>query len=224
MANKIETEKFGDGLKIDRFVSTDSDMVVPDSINGVPIKALGSRFLMGSPNADSRTITIPSSVESIARDAFSGIIGLREIHYLGEFEVFNSFNLIAEYDCRVVSSNKGMPVDFPFLSGYPMSFPAFDDAILSVSFKMSPEVAMKRLRDPLMLTEKNAAKYTRYMRDRTMPLAEHAVTTNDRPALEEVVRTGLLDTDGMRTLLKRSLRSGKTSMTSAIMSMIRRME
>ena len=57
---------------------------------------------------------------------------------------------------------------------------------------------------------------------RITPMAEHAVTDNDPGSLSDLYSTGLLDTDALRSLLEISVRSGKVTMTSVIMGLIRK--
>ena len=90
MANKIESEPCEGGRRITRLVSTDRDIVVPDSIDGSAVVAIGPFFLSGSPASDGRTVTVPGTVAEIDRDAFGGIIGIREIAYGGTMEDFCS--------------------------------------------------------------------------------------------------------------------------------------
>ena len=61
----------------------------------------------------------------------------------------------------------------------------------------------------------------RYLRSRIIPMAERSVADNDPESLRELFSTGILTGDDMRELLKRSVRSGRTAMTSVIMSLIR---
>ena len=55
-------------------------------------------------------------------------------------------------------------------------------------------------------------------------MAEHAITGNNPSELDRILSTGILDREDLRTLLGKSVLSGKTSMTSLIMGTIRRME
>lgn len=222
MASTIECVPFGDGVRIVRLVSTDRDIVVPDEQDGRRVVSIGDRFLMGSPNTDSRTLVIPASVTDMSRDALSGIIGIRMIVYGGDLGTFCSFGIDADYDCELVCRHDGREFRFGFLSGYPMSFPGFDDEVLKTSFRLSDEVAMSRLRDPVLLSESNRDRYARLMRDKIIPMAEHAVSSNDPAMLSSVVETGMLSRDDLRALMSRSVLSGKTAMTSTIMSILYR--
>lgn len=215
MANKIDFEPCAGGCRVTRLVSTDRDIVVPDTIDGLPVVAVGPYFLTGSPASDGRTITVPGSVKEIDRDAFGGIIGIRGITYGRSMEAFCAFGLDAEYDVDVTTSDGHT---FTFLSGYPMRFPAFDEALLAMSFKMTQEIAVKRLRDPVLLTPDCESRYRKYLSSRIMPRAEQAVTSGDTGRLRELVSTGMFDDASIRELMERSLRSGKTAVTSMLMS------
>ena len=215
MANKIESEPCADGIRITRLVSTDRDIVVPDSIDGAAVVAIGPFFLSGSPASDGRTVTVPGTVAEIDRDAFGGIIGIREIAYGGTMEDFCSLGLDAEFDVEVSTADGHR---FGFLSGYPMRFPAFDEAIQAMNFKMTQELAVSRLRDPVLLTPECEERYRRYLSSRIMPRAEQAVTSGDTSKLAELLSTGMFDDASVRALMERSLRSGKTAVTSMLMS------
>ena len=215
MANKVESEPCGGGRRITRLVSTDRDIVVPDSIDGAAVVAIGPFFLSGSPASDGRTVTVPGTVAEIDRDAFGGIIGIREIAYGGTMEHFCSLGLDAEFDVEVSTADGHR---FGFLSGYPMRFPAFDEAIQAMNFKMTQELAVSRLRDPVLLTPECEERYRRYLSSRIMPRAEQAVTSGDTSKLAELLSTGMFDDASVRALMERSLRSGKTAVTSMLMS------
>lgn len=215
MANKVESEPCEGGRRITRLVSTDRDIVVPDSVDGVTVVAIGPFFLSGSPASDGRTVTVPGTVAEIDRDAFGGIIGIRGIAYGGTMEAFCSLELDAEFDVEVSTADGHR---FGFLSGYPMRFPAFDEAIQAMNFKMTQELAVSRLRDPVLLTPECGERYRRYLSSRIMPRAEQAVTSGDTSKLAELLSTGMFDDASVRTLMERSLRSGKTAVTSMLMS------
>ena len=215
MANKIESEPCAGGIRITRLVSTDRDIVIPESIDGSAVVAIGPFFLSGSPASDGRTVTVPGTVAEIDRDAFGGIIGIRGIAYGGTMEDFCSLGLDTEFDVEVSTADGHR---FGFLSGYPMRFPAFDEAIQAMNFKMTQELAVSRLRDPVLLTPECGEHYRRYLSSRIMPRAEQAVTSGDTSKLAELLSTGMFDDASVRTLLERSLRSGKTAVTSMLMS------
>lgn len=215
MAVKIDSEPCIGGRRITRLVSTDRDIAVPEEVDGGRVVAIGPSFLSGSPAADGRTVTVPECVTDIDSDAFSGVIGIREIVYGGTMERFCSFRIQAEYDCEV---STGDGHSFGFLNGFPMWFPGFDEAILSVSFRLDQDTAMARLRDPVLLTDECRDRYRKYLSSRIMPRAEQAVTTGDTAKLGELISTGMFSDDDVRTLMERSLRSGKTAVTSMLMS------
>lgn len=221
MANKFEWSAVADGVIITKMVSTDRDIVVPDSIDGRIVVELGDRFLMGSPNSDNRSITVPSTVGRFGKDAFSGIMGVNAIEYKGDVGNLFSAGMTAEYDFTLRYTMDGTEKIFGFISGFPISFPEFDAAILSTTFRMTPEVAMQRLSDPVMLTDEHREGYAKYLRSRIIPMAERAVADNDPDSLRELFSTGILTEDDMRELLKRSVRSGRTAMTSVVMSLIK---
>ena len=221
MANKFEWSAVAGGVIITKMVSTDRDIVVPDSIDGRIVVELGDRFLMGSPNSDNRSITVPSTVGRFGKDAFSGIMGVNAIEYKGDVGNLFSAGMTAEYDFTLRYTMDGTEKIFGFISGFPISFPEFDAAILSTTFRMTPEVAMQRLSDPVMLTDEHREGYAKYLRSRIIPMAERAVADNDPDSLRELFSTGILAEDDMRELLKRSVRSGRTAMTSVVMSLIR---
>ena len=215
MANKIDVEPCEGGCRITRLVSTDRDITVPDSVDGMAVVEIGPSFMSGSPASDGRTVTIPASVKRMDPDAFSGIIGIHSIDYGGTMEEFSSFGIFAEFDCEV---RTGDDHEFRFLSGYPMGFPGFDEAIQTMNFKMDQDLAVKRLRDPVLLTDACRERYREYLSGRIMPRAEQAVTSGDTGRLNELISTGMFDDASIRELMERSLRSGKTAVTSILMS------
>ena len=217
MANKIDVERCEGGCRITRLVSTDRDITVPDSVDGMAVVEIGPSFMSGSPASDGRTVTIPASVKRMDPDAFSGIIGIHSIDYGGTMEEFSSFEIFAEFDCEV---RTGDDHEFRFLSGYPMGFPGFDEAIQTMNFKMDQDLAVKRLRDPVLLTDACRERYREYLSGRIMPKAEQAVTNGDTSKLSEMISTGLFDDEAVRGLIERSLRSGKTAVTSMLMSVL----
>lgn len=222
MANRIECEPFGDGLRITRLVSTDKIVTVPGDLDGVPVVSIGPRVLVGSPPADGRTVRVPSSVTDMDPEALCGIIGIKRVEYDGEMDVFNSFGVLTETDCTLACRNSGAEYAFDFLAGYPMSFPGFDDALLSMNMRMSPEIAARRLRDPIGLTDRARERYERVLSEVLMPRAEQAVSKGDVKVLRELFSTGMVSDADISRLMERSLRSGKTGITSALMSEVRR--
>lgn len=219
MANKIETEPCGGGCRIIRLVTTDRDVHVPEEHSGMPVVSLGPRFMGGSPHAPGRRISVPATVTDIDPEAFSGIIGLTAILYRGDFETFNSAGISVDCDCRLETGDGHC---FDFMSGFPMHFPAFDEAMGSMSFRMSPEIALMRLKDPVHLSDEHRTAYAAYLSRSLMPRAEQAVSRNDIAALDELVSAGVLSDRDVRRLLERSLSSGKTAVTSMLMSVLNR--
>ena len=217
MANKVDSEPCDGGCRITRLVSTDREIAVPETVGGRTVVSIGPSFLNGSPAADGRTVRIPASVKEIDPDAFTGIIGIKAIEYGGTMEEFSSFGIFAEFDCEV---STGDGHEFRFLNGYPMGFPGFDRAIQTMNFKMDQDLAMKRLRDPVLLTEGCRARYREYLSGRIMPRAEQAVMNGDTAMLAETISTGMFDDDSIRDLMEKSLRSGKTAVTSMLMSVL----
>lgn len=217
MANKIDSVPCAGGRRITRLVSTDRDIAIPDSVDGSPVVSLGPSFLSGSPAADSRTVHVPASVTSIDKDAFGGLIGIRRIEYGGTMEMFSSFGIDAEYDVELAT---GDGHEFSFIAGYPIGFPAFDTAMQSMTFRMTQETAMARLRDPVLLTPEAEDRYRSYLSSRIMPKAEQAVSTGDARGLSGLVSTGMFSDDDIRRLMDRSVRSGKTAVTSMLMSVL----
>ena len=220
MANKYEYEDRSDGIAITRMVTTDKDIVIPDTMDGRTVVELCDRFLVCSANGDNRRITIPGSVRRFGKEAFHGAMRVDTIVTEGDVNDIFSVKMIAEYDFTLCFTYDGRKRSFGFVSGYPVSFPEFDTAILSSGFNISVDVAMARLSDPVMLSEKDREGYLKYMRSRIIPMAERTVAENDPDRLKELCSAGVLGIDDMHSLLRRSVRSGRTSMTSVIMSII----
>ncbi|MGN1045106.1 MAG: hypothetical protein ACI4Q9_04035 [Candidatus Methanomethylophilaceae archaeon] len=223
MANKYEWEDRSDGIAITRMVTTDRDVEIPDSIGGRAVTELCDRFLTCSASGDGRTVRVPASVKRFGREAFCGVTRISSVTIEGDVMDLFSSGMVAEYDFTLRFTYDGRERSFGFIAGYPISFPEFDTAILSSRFRIAPEIAMGRLSDPVMLSDDDRDRYGRYLRDMIVPMAERVVADNDPDRLRELYSAGVLDGDDMRSLLKRSVRSGRTAMTSVIMSMIRSM-
>lgn len=221
MANRMESEPCEGGCRIVRLVTTDRDVEIPPEHNGMKVVSIGPRVLVGSLPADGRRVRIPATVTDMDPDALGGVIGISEVDYGGDISIFNGFGVVTESDCTLRCLEGDGRFEFGFLSGHPMSFPAFDEAVLSMSIRLTPEIASKRLRDPVGLTEEARAGYVKVLSRVLMPRAEQAVTRSDTSSLSEILSTGLVDDGMLRSLLERSLRSGKTSVTSMLMSEIR---
>lgn len=200
-------------------VTSDTKIEVPEAIDGVPVVSLGATFLKNSPSASNRTLIIPASVTSASKDALDMTGGITEIVFFGSFDVFNGFRWSANNDCTVRCADG---YSFRFIGGLPMCFPDFDERILESMHRISESTVMVRLSDPRYLTEEGRRGYISYMRDRSLTMAEHAVTDNDMGMLSSVLDTGLLSDEDVMHLLERSVRSGKVISTSVIMSFLNR--
>lgn len=218
----FESEPFGDGIRITRVSSTDADISIPGSIGGSAVRSIGPRFMKGCPSVRGRTIRIPGTVTDIDPLAFDDAIGISVIEFDGDLSDFNVFGIVSPSECTLRCRESGSPFEFAFPGGTPMSFPGFDEAMLSSVFSIPLETAMSRLSRPALLTDSARDGYRRAVSGRIMPRAEQAVSSGDRNGLEELLSTGMLDLGSLKVLLERSARSGKVSMTSVIMSMIGR--
>ncbi len=219
MSARIDFRRVEDGVEITKMVTVESNIVIPDNVNGTPVVSLGAQFLKDSHGPGNRTLTIPASVVRSSEEALTSVTGLRLINYLGDFETFNGFNWSLSNDCRIMCADG---FSFQFLSGYTMSFPAFDDELLTSHQRISEDVVMDRLTNPVHLTEDNRIRYEWYMRSRIMPMAEHCIAQNDINGLKSIMDTGMFKSEDIRSLLESSVRSGRTASTSTIMSFINR--
>lgn len=222
MTAKVSFDADSDGTVVTRMVTTDKIIVVPEEIDGMPVHGIGPAFLSESRGGGGRRLVIPACVTDIDPSALEGTMGISSIDYGGELETFGSFKLVNGNDCVLSCRNRGKDFRFEFMADYPMSFPEFDEAVLGLYMRLTPEVALSRLAEPVGLTEENRAKYERFISDRIMPRAVQAVSSGNRAALEELLSAGMLDDAALMDLLDRSARSGRIAMTSAIMSMIRK--
>lgn len=222
MSVRIETEQNGDGLTVVRLTTIDRTIVVPESSDGKAITSIGPSFLSGSPGGSGRTLVIPGCVRSVSPEAMEGASGIVSIEYGGDLETFESFKLTLASDCVVRCMNGDRPFEFEFIGGTPMSFPEFDDAVLSLCLRLTPEIAVRRLVEPVGLTDRNRGRYERFISDRVMPGAEQAVASGDRTTLRDLMSTGMVSDQDLRRLLDRSLRSGRIPITGMLMSEIRR--
>lgn len=222
MTAKISFDADREGAVVTRLVTVDKTVVVPETIDGMPVHAIGPGFLAESRGGSGRTLIIPACVTRIDPAALDGTMGISTIEYGGELETFESFKLVNSNDCVLSCRNHGKDYRFGFMAYHPMSFPEFDDAVLSLCMRLTPEIALERLAEPVGLTAENRARYERFISDRIMPRAEKAVSSGDGSVLEELFAAGMLDDEALRILLERSVRSGRIAMTSAIMSMIRK--
>ena len=222
MTSKVDFDMTPSGVRITKLTTIDKTIVVPDSVNGVPVRSIGPTFLSDSRGGSARTLVIPATVESMDPAALDGTTGIVEIRYEGELERFETFKLLCSNDCVVRCPCQGREFCFEFMANHPMSFPEFDDAVLSLYMRLTPEVALSRLIDPVGLTDANRDKYRRFISDRIMPRAEQAVSTGDSETLGKLLTTGMISDADLRRLLDRSLRSGRIPMTSILMSETRR--
>ena len=220
MTARIETAMTDGGIEITKLVTNESNIVVPSAIQGVPVVSLGPHFLSECHGQGNRNLIIPATVVRASDEAMMSVSGLRAITYMGDFNTFNQFKWVLSTDCTV---NCADGFTFNFLNGYTMSFPEFDNEILTLHQRISESVVMARLTRPVGLTEENREKYTAYMRSRTVPMAEHAILENDVNSLANIIGTGLLSECDLRKLLENSVRSGRTTPTSLIMSTLNAM-
>ncbi len=218
----IDTEPCEGGLRITHVSTTDRVIMLPAEISGTPVVSLGESVFMGSPAMGARTLVIPSSIMDIDPETLEGSSGISTIEFDGELEAFCRFKVINAGDCTLKCRLGGEPYSFDFIGNHPMSFPEFDDTLLSLYLGLTLEVAAERITNPIGLTDVNRAKYEKFISDRIIPRAEQAVGAGDTGTLIELMATGLMSDDDLRKLLERSLRSGRVPVTSVIMSEIRR--
>ena len=215
MTARIETVRTDGGLEITKLATNDANIIVPNMIDGMPVVSLGPQFLSECHGSSSRTLVIPASVVRASDEALVSLSGLRMINYQGDFETFNRFRWSISTDCQVACADG---FSFNFITGYPMCFPDFDNEILLTRQRMSEEVAMARLSNPVHLTSDNREMYIQYMGSRIIPMAEHAIVENDIASLRAVIDTDIMPEKDLITLLEWSVRAGKTAATSLLMS------
>lgn len=223
MTSRIEFGMDPDGVRITKLSSVDATIVVPEDVNGYPVVAIGPSFLSGSVGRGSRTLVIPGCVKRIDPHMLDGIAGVSRIEYQGELSDFEKCKVMTNCDCVLKCKADGEDFEFRFINGHPMSFPEFDDIILSLCMRLTPEIALKRLTHPIGLTEENRIKYEKFVSDRVMPKAEQAVTNGDVETLKSLFASGMIHEGDMRKLLERSVISGRIPVTSLLMSRIREM-
>ena len=218
----VDTEEFENGVRI-RCISTfDSDIVIPFEIDGRKVTSLGDRFLLNVRGNGTHTLKIPSSVIDVTQDAFTGSPGIVGIEYDGELETFCGFKIMLDSECRLRCSFNGEPYEFTFPAKSIMSFPEFDDNLISSNIGISEETVLSRLSKPALLTDENEKRYRGFMRERIFPRAEHAVVSGNISDLKGMEKAGMLDDGILQSLLERSISSGKTGVTSVLMSMVRK--
>ena len=213
--SRVETAVTDGGLEITKLVTSDTDIVVPAEVDGMDVVSLGPQFLRGCHGTKGRTLTIPGSVVRASEEALVAFSGLRKIIYQGTFGVFNGFKWDVSTDCQLTCADG---FTFNFLGGYPMCFPQFDNEILITHQRLSEEVAMQRLSNPVMLTDDSREMYAQFMRSRIIPMAEHAIMENDIDGLHSALEPDLIPERDLTALLEYSLRSGKIPATSVLMS------
>lgn len=221
MTSRIDYDLDRDGIHIKKLSTVDSVIVVPDHVNGYPVVSIGPSFLSGSFGRGSKTLVIPGTVRDVDPSMLDGIAGVSEIDFDGELSDFERFKVMTNCDCTLKCKTNGEDYEFRFISGHPMSFPEFDDTILSLFMRLTPEIAISRLAHPIGLTEDNRLKYEKFISDRVMPKAEQAVTNGDVSTLRTLFASGTISDKDMERLLKRSVISGRTSVTSLLMTEIK---
>ena len=217
MTARVEVCGVDRGVEITRLITNESNIVVPSNVNGAEVVSLGAQFLRDCHGSSSRTLVIPASVVRASREALVSLSGLRMINYLGPFETFNKFKWSISTDCQVTCADG---FSFNFLAGYSICFPDFDNEILVTRKRMSEEIAMDRLSNPICLSDDNRELYMQYMRSRIIPMAEHAIMENDIGGLHSTLNSDLIPEKDLVGLLEYSVRSGKTTSTSILMSKI----
>ena len=215
MAARIDTNRVENGLEITKLITNETNIVIPDKIDGVPVVSLGEAFLKDSYGGGNRTLVIPSSVVSASENALNNTSGLKTINYLGNFEVFNSFRWRIGANCQLICADG---FSFNFLTDYPMYFPDFDEELLTIHQGISDETVMARLSNPVLLSDENREKYEAFMRSRVFPMTEHSIFENDIAGLKSVLDVDLLTENDLFRLLEISARSGRISSTSVLMS------
>ncbi len=221
MTGRMEHEADGDGIRITRLITTDREIEIPSTLDGRPVVSIGSGFMIGSPGSNGRTLRIPSSVTFMESDMFESVRGISIIEYDGELELFQSFKLTISNDCTVRCKHRGQPFEFMFKGDHMMSFPEFDEAVLNLHLGLTPELALRRLSEPVFLSDDHRSRYEMFVSDQVMPRAEQAVANGDLDVLRELMSTGMISDIVLRRLLERSLRSGRIPVTSLLMSEIR---
>lgn len=222
MGMNMDTEMFGDGLRLKCISTFDTDIELPSEIDGVKVVSLGDRFMLNVRGNGTHTLMIPSTVTDMTQDAFAGSPGIVRIDYDGELEMFCGFKVSLDSECLLRCRFEGKPYEFLFPARSIMSFPEFDDRLLSSNMGIDEEIVLSRLSEPAMLTADDERQYRAFMRERIVPRATNAVVNGNISDLKHMESAGMLDGDTLTSLLERSIASGKTSVTSMLMSIIRR--
>ena len=77
----FEFEEGGTSVTITNYTGSSNDVVIPATVNGKPVTVIGSNTF--SSNSGIKSITIPSSVTSIAANVFKYCYSLNTVHYEG---------------------------------------------------------------------------------------------------------------------------------------------
>ena len=218
MPARMDTLKIGDGLEITRLVTSDPTIDIPREIDSIKVTSLGPMFLKDSHGNAVRSLIIPSSVTKASPDALE-CSRVGSIEYEGDFKTFNSFGWTATNSCKVVC---GDGFSFDFISGVPMCFPQFDEYVLESYHRIPEKVVLNRLGRPVMMTDDIRERYLRYLRSRIIPMAEHAIVEDDIGTLTDVIGSGAITEEDLYRMLEKSVRSGRISSTSIIMSALNR--
>ncbi len=222
MSTRIDYEPTEGGLCVTRVVSTERTVTIPSSENEIPVVSISPGFMSRSPGMSERTLEIPGSVIDATSELLEGTRGISVILYDGELSVFQGFRVINDTDCTLHCLNEGEPFEFLFNAGRTMSFPEYDEEILNLHLGLTQELAVRRLSEPIGLNDVNRQRYQRFLSDSIMPKAEQAVVNGNLDILKDLLSTGMVSDDSLRSLLERSVRSGRVPVTSLLMSEIRR--
>jgi hypothetical protein len=211
----VSYESCDGGLRLLKLFCTDDEIVVPDNINGEPVVSIGPRAFESCPQSGLRSLRIPISVRSADHDTLFGLVGLTDVIYEGTVEMFSDLRLFAYCDVTVKCAD-GFRFRFP--KGFSMSFPDFDKEYRAFGFRSDDDVVISRLADPRMMEQEYIDFYQGMVRRRMMPRSEHAVAHSDTEELRTILSTGLMTDEDLVALLDLSLKSGKISVTSLLMS------
>ena len=67
MTSKVSFDICEDGLVITKLVTIDKTIVVPEEVQGMPVRGIGPAFLSDSRGGSGRTLVIPACVTRIDR-------------------------------------------------------------------------------------------------------------------------------------------------------------
>lgn len=221
MGMNMETEPFEDGLRLKCISTFDTDVEIPSEIDGMKVVSLGDRFMLNVRGNGTHTLRIPSTVTDVTQDAFTGSPGIVCIDYDGELEMFCGFRISLENECLLRCRFEGKPYEFLFPARSIMSFPEFDDNLLSSNIGVSEDIVLSRLSKPVLLTADDERQYRSFIHERIIPRATNAVVNGNISDLRHMESARMFDEDILMSLLERSIESGRTSVTSLLMSIIR---